>query len=224
MSWAHASSQLSLRRRTLLHEEDKLEEDDDDLFVKPSTAAAEPKGSAQQLVNTSTKPVKPKTEPVDNASPSPMLEDLKPRRDGVDWRIATSALARDYGGEVHEDDGLPFDDVEGDFLDDDATGKWNLRNVSSNQGYVKRGTLSASRRPAGGDELAQGRLPDGKRNESDIPIDAAGAQYWHVFGSTATAFERFVVDHKITGPCWLNISKPVAIQDLQHYPNLNLGP
>ncbi|GAA6056611.1 hypothetical protein NBRC10513_001072 [Rhodotorula toruloides] len=170
-----------------------------------------------------------------------MLEDLKPRRDGVDWRIATSALARGsnitrklyvlpktkaeyYGGEVHEDDGLPFDDVEGDFLDDDATGKWNLRNVSSNQGYVKRGTLSASRRPAGGDELAQGRLPDGKRNESDIPIDAAGAQYWHVFGSTATAFERFVVDHKITGPCWLNISKPVAIQDLQHYPNLNLGP
>ncbi|KAK4329954.1 DNA_pol_B_exo1 domain-containing protein [Rhodotorula toruloides] len=128
-----------------------------------------------------------------------------------------------YGGEVHEDDGLPFDDVEGDFLDDDATGKWNLRNVSSNQGYVKRGTLSASRRPAGGDELAQGRLPDGKRNESDIPIDAAGAQYWHVFGSTATAFERFVVDHKITGPCWLNISKPVAIQDLQHYPNLNLA-
>lgn len=48
----------------------------------------------------------------------------------------------------------------------------------------------------------------GKRNESDIPIDAAGEQYSHVFGSTATAFERFVVDHKIMGPCWLNISKP----------------
>lgn len=48
----------------------------------------------------------------------------------------------------------------------------------------------------------------GKRNEVDIPVDAAGEQYSHVFGSTATAFERLVVDHKIMGPCWLNLKSP----------------
>ncbi|BGP09423.1 DNA-directed DNA polymerase alpha catalytic subunit pol1 [Rhodotorula toruloides] len=317
------------------NEEVKMEEDDDDLFVKPTTAATKPKGPAQrrQLVNASAvKPVKPKAEPVDNASPSPMMEDMKPKRKGVDWRTATSALAaasapivasaeatddstafneehktvisstamrapahqtnaleadgslqlwwfdydepapgtvrlvgkvrvkneqtrvaqikdgkkveKDvpkfvsatvvvknikrklyvlpktkaeyYGGEVDEDDSddeddeLPFDDVEGDFLDD-AKGKWNLRNVSSTQGYVKRryafGIKGVPRKETNWLEVTCD-FPAGKRNESDIPIDAAGEQYSHVFGSTATAFERFVVDHKIMGPCWLNISKP----------------
>lgn len=47
-----------------------------------------------------------------------------------------------------------------------------------------------------------------KRNEVDIPIDASGEQYSHVFGSTATAFERFVIDHKVMGPCWLNLRAP----------------
>ncbi|BGO92070.1 DNA-directed DNA polymerase alpha catalytic subunit pol1 [Rhodotorula toruloides] len=294
-----------------LNEEVKTEDDDDDLFVKPTTAAAKPKGPAQrrQIVNASAiKPVKPKPEPVDNASPSPMLEEMKPKRKGVDWRTATSALAaasapivvsaeatddstafneehktfwwfdydepapgtvrlvgkvrvkdeqmmvaqiKDgkkaekvvpkfvsatvvvknikrklyvlpktkaeyYGGEVDEDDSddeddeLPFDDVEGDFLDD-AKGKWNLRNVSSTQGYVKRryafGIKGVPRKETNWLEVTCD-FPAGKRNESDIPIDAAGEQYSHVFGSTATAFERFVVDHKIMGPCWLNISKP----------------
>lgn len=32
--------------------------------------------------------------------------------------------------------------------------------------------------------------------------------YTRVFGSTATPFERFVVDRKIMGPCWLNIKSP----------------
>lgn len=48
----------------------------------------------------------------------------------------------------------------------------------------------------------------GKRNEPDIPIEASGEHYSRVFGSTATPFERFVIDRKIMGPSWLNISKP----------------
>lgn len=49
----------------------------------------------------------------------------------------------DYGGEEDGDDSddegeeLPFDDVEADFMDD-ANGKWNLKNVSTTRGYVKR--------------------------------------------------------------------------------------
>ncbi|KAL7342525.1 hypothetical protein BJY59DRAFT_689579, partial [Rhodotorula toruloides] len=130
--------------------------------------------------------------------------------------VLPKTKAEYYGGEVDEDDSddeddeLPFDDVEGDFLDD-AKGKWNLRNVSSTQGYVKRryafGIKGVPRKETNWLEVTCD-FPAGKRNESDIPIDAAGEQYSHVFGSTATAFERFVVDHKIMGPCWLNISKP----------------
>lgn len=48
----------------------------------------------------------------------------------------------------------------------------------------------------------------GKRNEADIPIEATGEMYTHVFGSTATPFERFVVDRKIMGPCWLKVKSP----------------
>lgn len=55
---------------------------------------------------------------------------------------------------------------------------------------------------------ASAALIVGKRNEADIAVDASGEMYSHVFGSTATPFERFVVDRKIMGPCWLNIKGP----------------
>jgi hypothetical protein len=48
----------------------------------------------------------------------------------------------------------------------------------------------------------------GKTGKSDIPIDASGELYSHVFGTTATPFERLVVDRKIMGPCWLNVTAP----------------
>ncbi|GAA6009942.1 DNA-directed DNA polymerase alpha catalytic subunit POL1 [Rhodotorula paludigena] len=121
-----------------------------------------------------------------------------------------------YGGDVDDEDSddegdeLPFDDVEGDFLDD-AKGKWNLQNVSCTPGYVKRqyafGVKGVPRKETNWLE-ATCDFPIGKRNEVDIPVDAAGEQYSHVFGSTATAFERLVVDHKIMGPCWLNLKSP----------------
>lgn len=36
-------------------------------------------------------------------------------------------------------------------------------------------------------------------------MDASGGTFSHVFGTNTTAFEMFVLDHKIMGPCWLNI-------------------
>lgn len=48
----------------------------------------------------------------------------------------------------------------------------------------------------------------GRSSKSDIPIDASGNLYTHVFGTTATPFERLVVDRKIMGPCWLNVTAP----------------
>lgn len=72
--------------------------DDDDLFVKAATPAAKPKGSAQrrQLVNASAlKARSAKPEPVsDDVLPrSPMHSEQTPKRKGIDWRTATSALA-----------------------------------------------------------------------------------------------------------------------------------
>ncbi|KWU44823.1 hypothetical protein RHOSPDRAFT_17356 [Rhodotorula sp. JG-1b] len=109
-----------------------------------------------------------------------------------------------------ENEELSFDDVEGDFADD-AQGKWNLKNVASTKGFVKRryafGIKGVPRKETNWLEVTCD-FPVGKRNEVDIPIDASGEMYTRVFGSTATPFERFVVDRKIMGPCWLNIKSP----------------
>lgn len=40
----------------------------------------------------------------------------------------------------------------------------------------------------------------------DIPLNASGERYSHVFGSNTSPFELFVVERKIMGPCWLNIT------------------
>ncbi|GAA5879617.1 hypothetical protein JCM3774_004286 [Rhodotorula dairenensis] len=316
----------------------KMEDDEDDLFVKPVTPAAKPKGPAQrrQLVNASALKARvAKLEaPADDAVPrSPMLHEQTPKRKGIDWRTATSALAassspvvapategldessafnedhknvisatgmrapaqqtnalepdgslqfwwfdydepapgvvrlvgkvrarsqtvrvstvvdgrriekevpkyvsatvvvkdikrklyvlpkskaeyygEDADGEDSDDEGeeLPFDDVEGDFVDD-ANSKWNLKNVASTKGFVKRryafGIKGVPRKETNWLEVTCD-FPVGKRNEVDVPIDASGEMYSRVFGSTATPFERFVVDRKIMGPCWLNIKSP----------------
>ncbi|GAA5963816.1 hypothetical protein JCM8115_006341 [Rhodotorula mucilaginosa] len=317
----------------------KMEDDDneEDLFVKPATPAAKPKGPAQrrQLVNASAlKARSTKPEAVDDAVPrSPIVNEQTPKRKGIDWRTATSALAAssspavltatdnvdessafnedhkrvisttgmrapaqqtnalepdgslqfwwfdydepapgvvrlvgkvrarsqttrvttvvdgkriekevpkyvsatvvvkdikrklyvlpkskaEYYGEDGDDEGsddeneeLSFDDVESDFIDD-AQGKWNLKNVASTKGFVKRryafGIKGVPRKETNWLEVTCD-FPVGKRNEVDIPIDASGEMYTRVFGSTATPFERFVVDRKIMGPCWLNIKSP----------------
>ncbi|BGP49603.1 DNA-directed DNA polymerase alpha catalytic subunit pol1 [Rhodotorula kratochvilovae] len=130
--------------------------------------------------------------------------------------VLPKSKAEYYGGEVDEDDSddegdeLAFDDVEDDFLSD-AKGKWNLQSPTCTPGYVKRqyafGIKGVPRKETNWMEVTCD-FPANKRNDVDIPIDASGEQYSHVFGSTATPFERFVIDHKVMGPCWLNLKKP----------------
>ncbi|GAA5986163.1 hypothetical protein JCM11641_004732 [Rhodosporidiobolus odoratus] len=121
-----------------------------------------------------------------------------------------------YGGEVDEEDSddegddLPFDDVEMGFMDD-AKDRWNLQNAACAKDYVERryafGIKGVPRTETNWLEVTCD-FPANKRNEVDIPIDASGEHYSRVFGSTATPFERFVVDRKIMGPCWLHIKGP----------------
>ncbi|GAA5888512.1 hypothetical protein JCM6882_008978 [Rhodosporidiobolus microsporus] len=131
--------------------------------------------------------------------------------------VLPKTKAEYYGGDVDEDDSddedgdeLPFDDVEAGFTDD-ASDKWNLQNVRCTKEYVKRryafGIKGVPRVETNWLEV-ECDFPANKRNEVDIPIDASGEHYSRVFGSTATPFERFVVDRKIMGPCWLNIKSP----------------
>lgn len=47
-----------------------------------------------------------------------------------------------------------------------------------------------------------------KGERTDIPADASGERYSHVFGTNTSGFELFVIDRKIMGPCWLNIPAP----------------
>ncbi|GAA5950464.1 hypothetical protein JCM10213_003586 [Rhodosporidiobolus nylandii] len=131
--------------------------------------------------------------------------------------VLPKTKAEYYGGEVDDEDSddedgddLPFDDVEVGFMDD-ANDRWNLKNVVCTKDYVKRryafGIKGVPRVETNWLEVTCD-FPANKRNEVDIPIDASGEHYSRVFGSTATPFERFVVDRKIMGPCWLNIKSP----------------
>ncbi|GAA6024619.1 hypothetical protein JCM10207_001023 [Rhodosporidiobolus poonsookiae] len=117
------------------------------------------------------------------------------------------ADADDEDSDDEDGDELPFDDVEVGFMDE-ARDRWNLQNATCTKGYVKRryafGIKGIPRVETNWLEVSCD-FPSGKRSETDIPIDASGEYYSRVFGSTATAFERFVVDRKIMGPCWLNV-------------------
>lgn len=39
-----------------------------------------------------------------------------------------------------------------------------------------------------------------------IPMDLSGGNFSHVFGTNTSAFERFVLERKVMGPCWLNVT------------------
>lgn len=58
--------------------------------------------------------------------------------------------------------------------------------------------------------LAAGSKFEGAQKAGEIPLNASGAMYSHVFGTNASAFELFVVERKIMGPCWLNIEAPTV--------------
>ncbi|GAA5897364.1 hypothetical protein JCM5296_004143 [Sporobolomyces johnsonii] len=111
-----------------------------------------------------------------------------------------------------EDDELPCSDVAMDFCDDAQ--KHGATNVVAGEEYVKRryafGIKGVPRKETNWLEVTCDfpSSKGGKSGKADIPIDASGEQYTHVFGTTATVFERFVVDRKIMGPCWLNVKAP----------------
>ena len=39
-----------------------------------------------------------------------------------------------------------------------------------------------------------------------LPLDLKGETFSHVFGTNTSAFEIFVLEHKIMGPSWLKIN------------------
>jgi hypothetical protein len=47
-------------------------------------------------------------------------------------------------------------------------------------------------------------------SEPELPLDASGPTFSHVFGTNTTPFELLVIKRKIMGPCWLDV-KGVAI-------------
>jgi len=41
-----------------------------------------------------------------------------------------------------------------------------------------------------------------------LPADLAGETFSHVFGTNSSALEMFILDRRIKGPCWLDITSP----------------
>lgn len=133
-----------------------------------------------------------------------------------------------------EEEDLPADEVGADFMDDAK--KHGATGLVAGEEYVKRryvfGIKGIPRKETNWLEVSCDFpsmsltslahlfriLPDwflrnagtkgGKSSKADIPIESSGELYSHVFGTTATPFERLVVDRKIMGPCWLNITAP----------------
>ncbi|SCZ87769.1 BZ3500_MvSof-1268-A1-R1_Chr2-3g05237 [Microbotryum saponariae] len=123
------------------------------------------------------------------------------------------------GNEIDDEDGPEFDDVVADF-DDTAESKWNVKNLEVvGETWVKKkysfGIKGIPREETDWVEFASD-FPDANLSSPsiakfavDIPLNASGERFSHVFGSTASAFETFVVANRIMGPCWLNVKAPV---------------
>lgn len=44
--------------------------------------------------------------------------------------------------------------------------------------------------------------------ETQLPFDLQGKTFSRVFGTSTALFERFVLERKVMGPCWLQIVDP----------------
>ncbi|GAA5895337.1 DNA-directed DNA polymerase alpha catalytic subunit POL1 [Sporobolomyces salmoneus] len=110
-----------------------------------------------------------------------------------------------------EDEEFPAEEVGEDFCDDAK--KAGADGLVPAKEYVKRryvfGIKGIPRKETNWLEVSS-NFPTtrGKAAKQDIPVDASGNLYSRVFGTTATPFERLVVDRKIMGPCWLNVTAP----------------
>ena len=49
-----------------------------------------------------------------------------------------------------------------------------------------------------------------------LPADLAGETFCHVFGTNSSALELFILDRRIKGPCWLDISSPQVFSSLKY--------
>ncbi|GAA5981594.1 hypothetical protein JCM5350_008038 [Sporobolomyces pararoseus] len=119
----------------------------------------------------------------------------------------------DAGDNSDDEDGeFPAEEVAADFIDDAQ--KHGATGLVAAQDYVKKryvfGIKGIPRNETNWLEVSADfpTTKAGRSSKSDIPIDASGNFYTHVFGTTATPFERLVVDRKIMGPCWLNVTAP----------------
>ena len=50
--------------------------------------------------------------------------------------------------------------------------------------------------------------PNSTDTEPQLPFDLQGNTFGRVFGTTTALFERFVLERKVMGPCWLQIIEP----------------
>ena len=44
--------------------------------------------------------------------------------------------------------------------------------------------------------------------EPQLPFDLEGKTFTRIFGASTALFERFVLERKVMGPCWLQVIDP----------------
>jgi len=61
-------------------------------------------------------------------------------------------------------------------------------------------------------------------SKPQLPFDLQGNTFSRVFGTGTALFERFVLDRKVMGPCWLQIVDPdfSKAQNVYLFSNLNV--
>ncbi|KAK4052007.1 DNA-directed DNA polymerase alpha catalytic subunit pol1 [Microbotryomycetes sp. JL221] len=123
----------------------------------------------------------------------------------------------DEGNELEYDEdegeGLEFDDVAMD-VETKFEEEYGVTGIEITPEFVRRkyafGIKGIPREETDWLELKCDFPKPPSRGEEprDIPLDASGERFSHVFGTKNSAFELFVVERKIMGPCWLNIKAP----------------
>jgi hypothetical protein len=58
--------------------------------------------------------------------------------------------------------------------------------------------------------------------ETQLPFDLQGKTFSRVFGTSTALFERFVLERKVMGPCWLQIVDPDFTKAQNVLPRLKL--
>jgi len=56
-------------------------------------------------------------------------------------------------------------------------------------------------------------------SKAQLPFDLQGNTFSRVFGTGTALFERFVLDRKVMGPCWLQIVDPDFSKAQNVYPS-----